>query len=107
MPFFGTGGNTIIYMYMYINISRVTSWTRRSFDATEVKVELHEIKWIKIMKIPVPRDINNHLLIIQESNALLNACAVYKYKAFTHVRYRTPRKARANKEKLKSARNEH
>ena len=65
--------SVFIYMYMYINISRVTSWTRRSFDATEVKVELHEIKWIKIMQIPVPRDINNHLLIIQESNALLNA----------------------------------
>ena len=65
--------SVFIYMYTYINISRVTSWTRRSVDATEVKVELHEIKWIKIMQIPVPRDINNHLLIIQESNALLNA----------------------------------
>ena len=40
---------SFIYMYMYINISRATSWTRRSFDATEVKVELHEIKWIKII----------------------------------------------------------
>ena len=42
-------GDQSLYTYMYINISRVTSWTRRSFDATEVKVELHEIKWIKII----------------------------------------------------------
>ena len=31
-----SGDQSFIYMYMYINISRVTSWTRRSFDATEV-----------------------------------------------------------------------
>ena len=55
----------------------------------------------------MPLDINH-----TRKQCIINAththmCCFYKYKAFTHVRYRTSRKARANKEKLKSARNEH
>ena len=58
----------------------------------------------------VSHDINSRLLMKKKKtciNIVINARTRCLYMAFTYVRYRAPRKARASNEKLKSARNEY